>query len=90
MTTSTTHHAEPGYAGVQEASCAVCGAPVRPGNGLAATYRGRTLHVGCSTCRFRFEAEPDRYLDHGPADDGCPDCWQAAEAESPASEWACY
>jgi hypothetical protein len=75
------------------ASCATCGQPVRPGEGIAALFRGRMLRFRCPGCLTRFAMDPDHYLEEGPA--ACCD-GDAAHDASPASlsagvtssEWA--
>lgn len=66
-------------------TCVVCGDAVPAGSGFAAWTGERGLRFGCRACRFRFEADPARYL--------AADLARSREAdteESPASEWACY
>ena len=75
------------------ASCATCGQPVAPGEGIAALFHGRMLRFRCAGCLSRFAMDPDHYLEEGPA--ACCD-GDAAHEASPASvasavtssEWA--
>ena len=54
-------------AGLPGASCATCGQPVAPGEGIAALFRGRALRFRCPGCLSRFAMDPDHYLEEGPA-----------------------
>ena len=54
-------------AGLPGASCATCGQPVGPGEGIAAKFRGRAVRFRCRGCLTRFAMDPDHYLEEGPA-----------------------
>jgi hypothetical protein len=49
------------------ATCVVCANEIAAGAGLTARYGERTLRFKCVGCLARFEADPERYLDGGPA-----------------------
>jgi predicted RNA-binding Zn-ribbon protein involved in translation (DUF1610 family) len=51
----------------EDATCVVCGNEIAAGEGLTARYGERTLRFKCPGCLARFEADPERYLDRGPA-----------------------
>jgi hypothetical protein len=74
------------------ASCATCGQPVAPGEGIAALFRGRTLRFRCPGCLTRFAMDPDHYLEEGPAaccdgDAGHEQPSAPVPPEQPSSEW---
>jgi len=65
------------------ATCLVCGNEIPAGEGVTASYRGRTLRFKCPGCVSRFEADPEPFL--AGRTGGC--CGGAHE-HSPASEWS--
>jgi hypothetical protein len=68
----------------EAAACVVCGSEISAGEGLTASYRGRTARLKCAGCLERFEVEPMRYSTGHPNG-----CCQADRGQSPASEWTC-
>lgn len=63
--------------------CTVCGNEIPAGEGVTASYEGRTLRFKCPGCFVQFELNPERYL----AGQG-QTCCGGAHDHSPASEWA--
>ena len=65
---------ETGSTGIPEDRCPTCGSALKPAEGVASEWNGRTIRFRCLGCLARFEADPDRYLagDTEPcgADDG--------------------
>jgi len=45
-----------------EDRCPVCGNALKPGEGIAAEWGGRTIRFRCLGCLARFEADAARYL----------------------------
>ena len=45
-----------------EGRCPACGNDLKPDEGVAAEWQGRTLRFRCLGCLARFEADPARYL----------------------------
>ena len=70
--------------GQPSASCVVCGNIVPAGEGVTATYQGRTLRFRCPGCYSRFQADPERFLAGGQGG-----CCRGEHDHSPASEWRC-
>jgi len=64
--------------------CVVCGNDIPAGEGVTATYQGRTLRFKCPGCLVRFEFNPERFL---AAQDQA--CCNGSHDHSPASEWRC-
>jgi len=64
--------------------CVVCGTDIPAGEGVTASYKGRTLRFRCPGCFVRFELNPERYL--AGQEQSCCD---GAHDHSPASEWRC-
>lgn len=65
------------------ATCVVCGNDIAAGQGVTASYLGRTLRFKCPGCFSRFQADPDRFLAGQTGG-----CCGGAHDHSPASEWA--
>ncbi|OGO54184.1 MAG: hypothetical protein A2V84_11935 [Chloroflexi bacterium RBG_16_70_13] len=66
------------------APCIVCGGDIRAGEGVTASYEGRTLRFKCSGCFVRFELNPGRFLAEREGS-----CCFGTHDHSPASEWRC-
>jgi YHS domain-containing protein len=64
------------------APCIVCGNDISAGEGVTASYEGRTLRFKCPGCFVRFEFNPERYL--AGEQQSCRD---GTHDHSPASEW---
>lgn len=64
--------------------CTVCGNDIAAGEGVTASYKGRTLRFKCPGCFVRFEFNPERFL-AGQEEPGCG----GTHDHSPASEWRC-
>lgn len=62
--------------------CLVCGNDVAAGEGVAASYQGRTLRFKCPGCFTRFQADPEPFLAGH-----LGGCCGGAHDHSPASEW---
>ncbi|MEW5990423.1 MAG: hypothetical protein AB1736_03640 [Chloroflexota bacterium] len=65
-------------------TCTVCGGDIPAGEGVTASYRGRTLRFKCPGCFVRFELNPGRFLGGGDQS-----CCGGTHDHSPASEWRC-
>ena len=70
--------------GQPAASCVVCGNVVDAGEGVTATYQGRTLRFKCPGCYGRFQVNPERFLAGEQRK-----CCNGEHDHSPASEWRC-
>lgn len=65
------------------AVCLVCGNDIAAGEGVTASYEGRTLRFKCPGCFSRFQANPQPFLAGQTGD-----CCGGAHDHSPASEWS--
>ncbi len=66
------------------ASCVVCGNAIAAGDGVTASFHGRTLRFKCPGCFARFQADPELFLTGHPAG-----CCNGQHDHSPATEWRC-